>query len=240
MSIVTLSGWGQPHDALSSVFEDSTALDYAVAGSVEEALALIEREAAQAQAVIGWSLGGQLLVRAIAEKRIAPKSLVLIAAPYRFVASPQDELGMGRDTYRKFRDNYARNPERTLAKAWELAVMGDGNEDDVREIMRQYDMREQLGKPWLHWLDMLGEFSCEGLRMEHFPPTLLIHGGEDAVVDVEQSHRFAEELPQAMVVVAPEAGHAPHWHSPSVEELVHEFIDTGTLDVDFGEGDVDA
>src|SRR5256885_1590443 len=104
--ILTLSGWGQAHDALSVLAPQATSVDYARHASVEEALAAIAAQAEGCDLAIGWSLGGQLLMRAMAMGMVHPQHVVLIAVPYQFVATPEWPLGMGRDTYKKFRDNY--------------------------------------------------------------------------------------------------------------------------------------
>src|SRR5690606_16003523 len=119
----------------------------------EEALERIAQEGARHERIVGWSLGGQLVVRAIAEGRVRPASLVLIAAPFQFVETPEVRLGMKRDQYDKFRNNYARNPERTLNKAWELVAKDDARADSVRRYMEMSDRRGVLAADWLAWLD---------------------------------------------------------------------------------------
>lgn len=205
---VTLSGWGQPHDALHVIAPDAQHVDYAQYHSVEEALAAIP----QADTVIGWSLGGQLAVRAVAAGLIKPKKLVLIAAPFQFVKTDMQSLGMGRDTYFKFYDNFARNALRTLHKAWELVHLGDTMSHYIRDHMEQHDKHMVLAGNWLRWLELLDGYSCEGLDFSRFPQTLLIHGEKDMVVDVAQSRHFASVLPRAELKLLPDAGHAPHWH----------------------------
>lgn len=211
MRILAISGWGQPHDALSSIAPDATHVDYAQLSNAEAALAAIAKAAAGHDLVVGWSLGGQLAVRAIAAGMITPKKLVLIATSFRFVKK-KNGIGMPRDTFQMFRDNYAANPERTLKKAWELIAYNDTREQEVKRHLARQDMKKALAGNWLAWLDDLEHFSCEGLVFKDFPSTLLIHGDCDAVVRHEQSQRFMEALPEARLVTIPGCGHAPHWH----------------------------
>jgi len=226
MKILTLSGWGQPHDALAAIAPDATHFDYSHFANVDEALAAISEAAKNHEAIIGWSLGGQLAVRAVANGLIFPKKLVLIGVPFQFVRNENLSLGMPQDQFQKFRDNYEKNPARTLAKAWDLVAIADANEDAVKAKLQQFDRAKMLEKNWLGWLDMLNDFSCETLDFSHFPHTLLLHGMQDAVVAYNQSKQFAKLVPQAKHISLPDAGHAPHLHDLElVQSHIKEHLD---------------
>ncbi len=207
---LAISGWGQPHDALSAVLPDAVHAGYAGQKSVAAALAVI---AGDHDHIVGWSLGGQLAVRAIAAGLARPRRLTLIATPFQFVESPEIKLGMKRDAFEKFRDNYAANPRRTLDKAWELVVKGDGHADTVRGYLAPEKKERTLAADWLQWLHLLDGYTCDGLDFSNFPPTLLIHGKSDVVVAPEQSARFARAIPGATHIEWDACGHAPHWHN---------------------------
>jgi pimeloyl-[acyl-carrier protein] methyl ester esterase len=225
MKIVTLSGWGQPHDALSSLCLDSTAIHYAACQSVGDALDLIAAEAKHASAVIGWSLGGQLAVRAIAEKKINPAKLVLIATPYQFVESPVSRLGMKRPTFDLFSQNFSRDPLRTISKAWELVGYQDQFSEMIRSQLSDVSKQAVLANDWLNWLLLLDGYSCDELNFDCFPPTLLVHGEADVVVESAQSQRFAERIPNARLSLWADCGHAPHWHDTNrLKQLISEHL----------------
>lgn len=210
MKTIILSGWGQPEDALSIVAPGATPIGYAHHDSVEDALVEITDE--KPDIVIGWSLGGQLAARAISAGLIAPKKLVLIAAPYEFVEVSKSGLGMKRDTFDKFFDNYAQNPMRTLSKAWELVALYDDHAALVRSQLAHFSRDTVIMGNWLKWLSLIDGFSCDVLDFDKFPPTLLVHGEEDVVVEAKQSQRFADRIPHAKLDLWPGCGHAPHWH----------------------------
>ncbi len=213
--ILTLSGWGQPHDALALIAPDATHFDYSHFANVDDALAAIAEEAKNHDAVIGWSLGGQLATRAIAAGLMRPEKLVLIGVPFQFVKNETLALGMPQDQFQKFRDNYAKNPMRTIHKSWELVAMGDKNLDTVKANLEKFDKEAMLTKNWLHWLDNLNGFSCSSLDFSGFPHTLLLHGQRDAVVSHKQAEEFVKNIPQAKHILLEDAGHAPHWHDAS-------------------------
>lgn len=223
MNTATLSGWGQPHDALKSIAPNALHIDYARHSSVQAALLDIAAQTKDMDALIGWSLGGQLAVRAIVSGMIKPRFLVLIASAYQFVANGSTELGMERFTYEKFRDNYERDPKRTLNKAWELIAFDDIHASRVREQLSAQDKEVVLAKPWHQWLVALEDFSFEGADFSKLPPTLIIHGDNDVVVEIAQSERFVQDIEQAQLLSFTGCGHAPHWHnSHAVKQAIAE------------------
>lgn len=225
MRILALSGWGQPHDALADIAPDATHFDYADYTTIDDALAGIAQEAKGHDAIIGWSLGGQLAVRAVAAGLMKPEKLILIAVPFQFVRNDNSRIGMPRDQFDKFRDNYAKNPQRTLKKAWDLIIMGDNNQEYVKNRLEKYDKTSVMDKNWLGWLDMLDGFSCFELDFRNFPPGLLLHGKQDAVVNHMQAIEFSKAIPQAEMISFSGAGHALHWHDTEmVKHHIEEFL----------------
>lgn len=217
MRILALSGWGQPHDVLKDVVPEATHLDYAH-HTLPQALEHIAQAAKNHDAVIGWSLGGQLAVRAIASGMMRPKRLVLLGVPFTF--DKEQKL-----TYETFRANYEKNPARTLHKGWELIAYGDTRADTVREHMARHDKQKMLNKNWLAWLDRLMHFDAGTFSLKDFPPTLLVHGDVDAVIHVAHAQRFTEALPQSRLAIWPGCGHAPHWHNPEgLKKLIGEHL----------------
>ena len=229
MRILTLSGWGQPHNALADIVVDTvpeaTHFDYSHYANIEDALTGIAAVAKNKDAVIGWSLGGQLAVRAISAGLMRPEKLVLISVPFQFVRSEAIKLGMPRDVFQKFRDNYEKNASRTLEKAWELIAIGDKNHDHIRAQLAKHTPEDILAKNWLRWLDMLDGFSCSDLDYSKFPSSLLIHGAQDAVVNYSQIHEFSKSIPHNKHIILPDAGHAPHWHdNRAIKQYVDEYL----------------
>jgi pimeloyl-[acyl-carrier protein] methyl ester esterase len=205
---ITLAGWGAPYDALKAVAPDALHIDYAAADSVEQFFSTIAREARGAHTIVGWSLGGQLAARAVARRLISPKRLVLIAAPFQFVETDAHPLGMQRDAFALFRNQFQSNPGRALRKFSALVSYGDSRREEVAR---------RVGEPgasrnWLLWLDELSHFSAEPLDFSRFPPTMLLHGLRDVVVHPDQSRAYAERIPNATLELWPQAAHAPHWH----------------------------
>lgn len=207
MSSVTLTGWGQPHDALANMAPHARHIEYTHMPDIEQALVHIAQQARTAECVIGWSMGGLLACQLIARKMIKPEKLVLVATPFQFVETPSLKLGMKKPLYDQFVDNYRRNPLRTLKKAYQLITHGDKFKLLLPkgEGILDYD--------WLYWLEALEHVSCVDMDFSHFPHTTLIHGLNDVVVTPDNSKHFHTHLPASDLKLIEHCGHAPHWHS---------------------------
>lgn len=226
ISTACITGWGQPIDALKSIApEDAIHVDFARHNSANAALLEISNCAKECELVIGWSLGGQLALRAIATGMLRPRKLVLLAAPFQFVRKEHPPIGMPKDTFAQFLENYEKNPKATLKKAWGLIAMDDSNEQHVREYLNAHDKDQLIHYPWLAWLHILESYSCHNLYLEEAPETLILHGNKDLVVYPEQSDHIKALLPHATLKTLEGCGHAPHWHdSKQVRTLIEEFI----------------
>lgn len=211
MSILTLSGWAQPHDALTFLIPGSASYRYAEYKSAEEALLNLRQYTPRI--AIGWSLGGLLLVQAVAMQILQPKLLVLLATPYQFVASEDYRHAMVPYTFRTFYQNYETNPTRTASRFNALIAKGDTSAKQVLERLSGNTTAAEC-EIWLPWLGYLATFSCKMLDFTKFPSTLIVHGKQDAVVSMAQAQTFQEALPSSRIMLWEGCGHAPHLHAP--------------------------
>lgn len=219
MRSLMLSGWGQPAVAMTPLFPEAQTFDYAHLPGWEACLGALTDYRGH-EIVVGWSLGGQIAARAVAAGALRPKLLVLIAAPFRFLAAPGATLGMKPELFETFRSNYRRNPGRTLDKSWALVAHDDEKAAQIAAHLAP--LRGQVrDRDWGHWLDALAGFSCRELDFSCFPPTLLLHGARDAVSDPAQSLAFLRAIPHARLELWGGSGHAPHLHdSPRARDAV--------------------
>ncbi len=212
---IALAGWTQRHDALSTIAPDALHLDYYPSRSLEDVFALLKPHAPHIRYAIGWSLGGWLLMRAIAEGIIAPEHLVLIAPPMQFVSSDDFPHGMDPTTFELFYSNYRDQPQRTAARFAHLIAKGDLHHKRVVEALR-LPAHNVDAEVWHPWLDALADQRHHQLAFDAFPPTLLIHGQHDTIVPLQQGKELARRIPQAELHILPDASHAPHFHDPAL------------------------
>jgi pimeloyl-ACP methyl ester carboxylesterase len=207
MTTLVLSGWTQPPEALNEIAPGATLFDYSRFPTPEKSYTAIAAYREKAQRVIAWSLGGQLALRAVAVGALAPQHLTLIAVPYRFVG----EDGMGEETFRLFRESYAKDPARTKARFHSLVAKGDVDFKRVATSLGHHDDVDNIER-WLPWLDALGRYDIRAMPLAHAPRTLIIHGINDAIVPHGQATALARLLPRATVEDWADVGHAPHVH----------------------------
>lgn len=211
MSILTLSGWGTPADAVANtIAPDAIRFDYSDYADLDEAMEAL-RTFQGIDHVIGWSLGGQLALHALAAGALNPSKLTLIATPFQFVKGGSVQQGMDRFTFDTFRENYTQAPERTATRFNGLVAKGDRQ---MRAVMSKLDLHAQVTDTnrWLPWLDSLDHDSVAKLALHGMPPTTIIHGSEDGIVPVAQAQLLASALPDARVEIWEGVAHAPHLH----------------------------
>jgi pimeloyl-ACP methyl ester carboxylesterase len=59
-------------------------------------------------------------------------------------------------------------------------------------------------------------------------PVILVHGERDRTVPVRHAHELKNILPQARLIVLPDAGHMPHYtHPEAIIDAIHQVVDAG-------------
>ncbi len=207
MLIWCFSGWGQPTDGLHGLFPEARHIAYS------EHTPETWRDALPPETpdlILGWSLGGQMAVRAVLEMGVLPRALVLLGAPWRFVAAPEWPHGMGRATYELFRQNYATQPERTARRFAHLIAQGDAHAIRIANEQEAHFPVMADKTRWLPWLDALGAWAPEAV--DALPPTLIVHGMRDGIVSAVQATQWEKNVMQSELHLWEECGHAPHLH----------------------------
>jgi pimeloyl-ACP methyl ester carboxylesterase len=219
MSILCLTGWQQPADALEAIAPGAQHFDYASYTDVEAMLRDLPKTPDLA---IGWSLGGQLLVRAIAGGHVKPKALMLLAAPFQFIADEGFPRSMPAATFQEFRTGYRASPEETLRQFHTLLALGDTK---AKPITTALNATRQAWKHGLFWLDVLAAFSCEQVDFNAFPPTTVIHGLKDKVADPANAEAFSKRISHARLLPWDNCAHAPHMHdAEALREIVRAHV----------------
>lgn len=221
-NIVTLSGWGQAFDALANVVPNgATHIDY---GNFTNITGFFESIGKQnPDIVVGWSLGAQLALRAISEGIITPSHLVLIAAPYQFVANKDVKCGMDMDSFRFFYSNFENDPVKSIKRFMTLIAQNDTNIHAILTELRSTTKTENAAR-WLYWLDELENFSCNSLDFSQIPKTIAIHGRDDTIVDISQTGLFKSLIADYTLEVFESCGHAPHLHNAERVKAIIETI----------------
>ncbi|HEU5048571.1 MAG TPA: alpha/beta fold hydrolase [Rickettsiales bacterium] len=199
-----LTGWQQEREALAGIVPaDAQHFDYAAYSDAETLFAALPREP---DVAIGWSLGGQLLARAVSNGYIRPGLLILLAAPFQFI---DEGTGSSIEQFNTIREHYVSHPSQMLAQFQALVALGDNRQSQIaRSLLRT----KTLWENGLYWLDELARGSCKDMHFRRFPHTVIVYGENDKVIPPAQAALFAQHLPGAEMIMLPGCGHAPHLH----------------------------
>lgn len=209
MRNLLLSGWAQPPDALAVLAPDALTFDYSDYPNIETAIAALRH--VRCDALIAWSLGGVVALRAIAAGALIVRHLTLLSVPYQFVRSEAFQHAMDTFVYQQFVENYTRDPARTQRRFSALIAKGDARAPHVMAALRYHPQVEETAR-WLPWLTALSARSLPEDAPPITVPTLLVHGQQDAIVSARQAQSLAKHVPQHHLVLWENAGHALHLH----------------------------
>lgn len=216
MTTLCLTGWQQRADALANITPEATLFaDYSGFNDVASFFATLPQEV---ELAIGWSLGGQLLVRAIAGGYVKANRLILLGAPFQFMASAAFSEAMPAEAFKGVIEQYRTHPQAMVKQFAGIISTGDSFAPRIARTLGQYT---DVWKQGIFWLEELARYSCAELNFSTLPPTLLVHGLKDKVIYPIQAEWFRQHLPHAELHLWPECGHAPHLHDEaSLRQLV--------------------
>lgn len=168
--------------------------------------------------IIGHSMGGHLVLRALAEQRIAPDAAVLVAPMLGFTAPYPDRIGLmvARMMNRIGRPDRAawgvsEKPGSPLRLRQKLLTHDDGRYDD--ELWWKSTRPEiALGPASWRWVEQayasFVTMAQAGLLESISTPVLVLAASADKLVSASATRRLAARLPNGqMLVYGPEAAH---------------------------------
>jgi pimeloyl-[acyl-carrier protein] methyl ester esterase len=157
--------------------------------------------------LVGWSLGGMLLLEALSQEGLVPGGLVLVAAPASFCARPDYPWGQPRAVVRALRRTVREDPRRGLAD-FAGRCLAPGEADFQEDILQGFQPRP--GEADLAaGLDYLLNTDLRA-KLPGVPPgALIIQGDQDAIVPPAQAEALRQSLNDAQVVKFPGVGHVP-------------------------------
>ena len=234
--VFCLSGWAQNPHSLDSIipkfsnYYQIISFDYSKFSDSESCFLAIKNLKINPKIVVGWSLGGQISARLIAQKIFTPKLLILIATPFQFVklsfADSIDDhsamlTAMSKTSFEAFRQNFLNHSAKTLEKFSLLMMMNDKNR--AKALAKGLYINQDNYANLAFWLDELGSFSCFGVDFSRFPETIIIHGQEDLVVHHSQAKMFANKIAHSKLNIIANCGHCPHIsHPPQLQKIMRE------------------
>jgi len=162
--------------------------------------------------LLGWSLGGQVAMRAALDHPHKIARLVLLASTPKFVATEDWPRGMAAADLQDFGAALLADPQATLLRFLSLQTRGMGGQKAMLQQLRQTLLaapapgRETLagGLAILRDTDLRAELP----RLTQ--PTLVLHGALDTLTPPAAGAWLAGALPAARHIEFSRAAHAPH------------------------------
>lgn len=196
-----LRGHGRSAPAATATLDDHAA---DLAGLLD----LLDLEGAT---VVAWSLGAQVLLRAVPAVRRRLRRAVLVAATPRFVTGDGWTHGLPARQVEVLAQRFGRDPARTrtrfladLVAPAEREALGAARLAALDAAMPLPDVAAALaGLDLLATTDLRAALPGVGL------PVLLLHGDADPICPIGASEALAEALPDARLAPLAGAGHAP-------------------------------
>ena len=164
--------------------------------------------------LVGWSLGGMLLLAALSELTpVRPAGLVLAGVAPVFTRRPDHPWGQPPAVVRAMRRGLKENQQQVLADFADqcLAPEETAFVNQVREAFASQDAAATLaaGLDYLLQADLRPRLSCLPAG------AVIIQGQEDRIVDPAQARFLRDQLPGARLYLLPGAGHLPFLTQPA-------------------------
>ena len=190
--------------------------DYSMAAYVKVVAGVLQKLGVQHCVLAGNSLGGQIAWEAALALPQQVDQLVLVDAGGLNFQPKSIPIGFRIAAMPGLRDLMAHILPRGVIESSLRNVYGDPSKVTPELVDRYYELtlragnREALGYRWQQ-RQAVDEAVLRGLKM----PTLVLWGGKDLLIPVDNAHRFVASITGAQLVVWDDLGHVPHEEDPA-------------------------
>jgi pimeloyl-[acyl-carrier protein] methyl ester esterase len=177
--------------------------------------------------LLGWSLGGQVAMRAALDHPHKISRLILLAATPRFVADDGWQHGMAATDLQEFGEALMADPQATLLRFLSLQTRGMvGQKAMLQQLRQTFLAAPQAGSEVLaSGLDMLRDTDLRLALPQLNQPSLVIHGTHDTLTPAAAGAWLARTLPHVQHIELAHAAHAPHLsHAEAVAAGIGWFV----------------
>jgi pimeloyl-[acyl-carrier protein] methyl ester esterase len=158
--------------------------------------------------LVGWSLGGMLLLEVLARQPAKAGGLVLVGAPAVFCSRPDHPWGQSPAMVRAMRRALNSDPRKVL-QDFSVSCLGPGEDSFKTEIAALFTGSN--GADLANGLDYLLNQDLRLLLADLPVSPAIIQGDQDRIVPPEQARFLQGQLPGSRLHLLPGAGHLPFW-----------------------------
>ncbi|AJE02585.1 alpha/beta fold hydrolase [Geobacter pickeringii] len=202
---------------------------YAFADFAADLVALFDRLEIRRGGLVGWSLGAQVALEAYPPLAARLAALVLVGGTPKFTASAEWPFGLPATEARGLALRLRRGYDRTMGEFFRgMFAAGELDREANQRIAREIVIPRLLPDPRgvAATLDTLAGGDHRAMLGRVKTPTLVIHGGEDAICPPDAGRFLAERIGGARLALLDGAGHAPFLSDPArFNRLVGEFLE---------------
>ncbi len=176
--------------------------------------------------LLGWSLGGQVAMRAALDHPHKIARLVLLASTPKFVAAEDWPHGMAPAALQDFGAALLAEPEATLLRFLSLQTRGMPGQKTLLQRLRQTLLAAPpaSAEALAGGLAMLRDTDLRAELPQLAQPVLVLHGALDTLTPPAAGAWLAEALPRARHIAFCRAAHAPHLsHAAEVAAAIGRF-----------------
>ena len=187
----------------------------------------LARQLPDGATLLGWSLGGQVAMRAALDHPHKVARLVLLASTPKFVATEAWERGMAPADLQDFGTALLADPQSTLLRFLSLQTRGMPGQKTLLQQLRQMLLAAPVARSeaLAAGLAILRDTDLRDELPRLTQPTLVLHGALDTLTPPAAGAWLAEALPAAQHVEFARAAHAPHLsHREDVAAAIVRFV----------------
>lgn len=177
--------------------------------------------------LLGWSLGGQVAMRAAIDHPDTVARLIVMSSTPRFVASDAWAHGMALSDLQAFGAALLDNPQSTLLRFLSLQTRGVAGQKALLQQLRAAFLAAPMGdaEALRQGLGLLCHTDLRAELSRLLQPTLVLHGGLDTLTPSAAGAWLAGHLPHARHIEFARAAHAPHLsHGDEVAAEIGRFV----------------
>lgn len=213
---IDLPGFGYSKDVKNEFTLD------AVTGVIEEYIINLTSPVS----LIGWSLGGLIVLNILERKNISLEKVVLIATTPSFTKKPGWECAMEQSVFNDFSNDLKADYKKTLKRFLSLQTRGsDLAREDLRKINNKLNERGEPNiKALENGLRILSETDLRS-ESENKIPAMIVLGEKDTLVPLSVKNEFEKMFPSLEQLILEKTGHAPFISNPELcAEKIKNFI----------------